>query len=76
MVGCCFFFFFFFENMFGLGLLGICLGLKLGFFFFGLFCYNFLFYFFSNSLLQFFFFLDFSSKFFWHKDFEGVPDKA
>ena len=25
--------FFFFENTFGLGLLGICLGLKLGFFF-------------------------------------------
>ena len=34
LVGCLFFFFF--ENTFGLGLLGICLGLKLGFFFFGL----------------------------------------
>ena len=39
-----FFFFFFFENTFGLGLLGICLGLMLGIFFFGL------------ALLQFFFF--------------------
>ena len=49
LVGC--FFFFFFENTFGLGLLGICLGLMLGFFL-GFLCYNI--FFFSNSLLQFF----------------------
>ena len=30
----------------------------------------------SLSLLHFFFFLDFSSKFVWHKNFEGVPDFA
>ena len=30
----------------------------------------------SFSLLHFFFFLDFSSKFVWHKNFEGVPDFA
>ena len=32
--------------------------------------------FFSDSLLQFFifYFIDFSSKFVWHKNFEGVPD--
>ena len=36
-----------------------------------------LFFFFSDSLLQlFFFFLDFSSKFVWHKNFESVPDIA
>ena len=34
------FFFFFFESTFGLGLSGICLGLKLGFFL-GLLCYKF-----------------------------------
>ena len=30
----------------------------------------------SLSLLHFFFFLDFSLKFVWHKNFEGVPDFA
>ena len=45
-----------------LGLLGICLGLKLGFFF-------------GLVLLQIFFlffFIFYSSKFVWHKNFEGV----
>ena len=38
-----------------------------------------LFFFFSNSLLQLLLlllFLDFSSKFVWYKNFEGVPDIA
>ena len=30
----------------------------------------------SLSLSNIFFFLDFSSKFVWHKNFEGVPDFA
>ena len=53
LVGCLFFFFF--ENTFGLGLLGICLGLMLSFFFFWA-CSITKIFFFSNSLLQFFFF--------------------
>ena len=53
LVGCLFFFFF--ENTFGLGLLGICLGLMLSFFFFGA-CSITKIFFFSNSLLHFFFF--------------------
>ena len=39
--------------------------------------FGFFFFSFSNSLLQFFFFFkDFSSKFVWHKNFEGVLDIA
>ena len=68
------FFFFSFFRMFGLDLLRICLGLTLDFFFF-LGFYNFLFFFFSESLLY-FFLLDFSSKFVLHKNFEGAVDVA